>query len=342
MKQRWGKGIRSRQVVMEHPNTDIMLALDELQNQLDNYLVAAKIDLDVQTKIEGIAKRFNTIIEDHQSSVKLATAEMMKAIVDVHDDYIIVTDINTGEIIFKNKSVYGRLDYFLNHRDSDSSTSIFAHYINKVIENGGEGEMIYHCTFSQRYYEVSSSLIELNNQGALVHYISDITKRQLEKNDLSEFAYKDDLTNVYNRRFTFKKLNMLLTERIDFSLVVIDIDGLKRVNDQYGHIIGDQYLKTVVQKMKENLRDSDFVGRIGGDEFIVILPSCSEQHTSDKLAKINTSLNNASEKYPMSISYGILHYNDKSKLSIEDILVESDRRMYVYKERHRRVMRGES
>ncbi|MCL0062428.1 GGDEF domain-containing protein [Thermodesulfovibrionales bacterium] len=92
-----------------------------------------------------------------------------------------------------------------------------------------------------------------------------------------ELAFKDGLTDIFNHR----RINEILTyetkrakRRADvFSIMILDVDNLKEINDTYGHIVGDKALKHIASLVKGSLRDGDSVGRYGGDEFLVILPN---------------------------------------------------------------------
>ncbi|MCP5104822.1 MAG: GGDEF domain-containing protein, partial [bacterium] len=93
---------------------------------------------------------------------------------------------------------------------------------------------------------------------------------------LFTFAATDSLTGLYNRRYTINELeNQSKIARRNnriFSLVIIDIDDFKKVNDNYGHLAGDDYLKKTAFVINRCLREQDICGRVGGEEFLVILP----------------------------------------------------------------------
>lgn len=120
--------------------------------------------------------------------------------------------------------------------------------------------------------ESTKKIIEANEEKA---------RTEIKMNCLHEYSYKDMLTELYNRR----KMEELLDQEIDrgtrygniFTFLLIDIDYFKRTNDEYGHNIGDVVLKEIATLLASNLRETDFLGRWGGEEFVVI---CQESKIS--------------------------------------------------------------
>jgi polar amino acid transport system substrate-binding protein len=107
---------------------------------------------------------------------------------------------------------------------------------------------------------------------------------EIKNKELNKLAITDKLTNIYNRR----KIEELIQNELDrnerfkhtFGLAILDIDHFKDVNDTYGHQVGDQVLIEIAQILRNNLRKADFVGRYGGEEFIIICPECNIEGVS--------------------------------------------------------------
>lgn len=155
---------------------------------------------------------------------------------------------------------------------------------------------------------------------------------ELEKQvrELQKERIRDPLTQVYNRRFLgeagekefvrAKRYQRLLT------LIFLDIDKFKKINDQQGHLVGDQALETVAALLSNYSRKSDFIFRYGGDEFVVIMPEVGEKGARQFLNRINQELSCTS----LRISAGIATLETES--SLEELVKKADRRMYEDKE----------
>lgn len=124
-------------------------------------------------------------------------------------------------------------------------------------------------------------------------------------------AISDQLTGVFNLKHT---VELLVAETSPYTLVMMDIDNFKIVNDRFGHQGGDFMLKHLVKKMKDEFRDTDLIGRYGGDEFIVILRGCSEKNAFDIMNRFrmhieHDHLNYGSSVMNTTVSVGIAHCN---------------------------------
>lgn len=138
---------------------------------------------------------------------------------------------------------------------------------------------------------------------------------------LKSMAEKDALTNAYSRRYVIQNTERLRNTKIPFLIVYIDMDRMKSINDTKGHLAGDIYLKDFVSSFSEKLREDDFIARIGGDEFLVVLCRCSLDEGNRRMEEISMML----PEYPFS--YGIA----SGERDVETLIEEADRRMYHLK-----------
>ena len=159
---------------------------------------------------------------------------------------------------------------------------------------------------------------------------------------LVDLSLTDELTGLYNRRRFFvlleQSLRVAIRKKRRLKLLFIDMDGLKEVNDQYGHQEGDQALIDLANILKETFRESDIVARIGGDEFGILMESTDDPNEiiEDRLHE-NLDGYNAKElrPYPLSISVGAAHFDPESPMAIDELLSKADALMYEQKRKKR-------
>ena len=122
------------------------------------------------------------------------------------------------------------------------------------------------------------------------------------------------------------------------SVIYIDLDHLKYINDTYGHNAGDDYLKKAVNHLKSSFRTSDLIIRMGGDEFVAILLGCREDIAARIMEKALSGFRQTNDTpYPCSFSYGISSV-DKTR-TLQDAIRQADEKMYAYK-KDSRIIRG--
>jgi diguanylate cyclase (GGDEF)-like protein len=159
------------------------------------------------------------------------------------------------------------------------------------------------------------------------------------KNVLYDSSLKDELTGLYNRRgflaFAEEHIKLACSGRRELLVVFADVDGLKAINDGYGHLEGDRALKKAAEVLLAVFRDTDLVARLGGDEFAVLALDCSLAgvvRINAHFEKLLRAVNNLDQHpWKLSISVGTLHVDSEHKLSIKDLLTEADKVMYERK-----------
>jgi len=164
----------------------------------------------------------------------------------------------------------------------------------------------------------------------------DVTERKKMEERLRSLSITDDLTGLYNRRgfLTFADHNIKAAERRreEALLILIDVDGLKQINDAYGHNIGDQALIDTAAIIRQTFRNSDVTARVSGDEFVA-LTSDSDGNGAESIRKRlyeNVDAHNAKgmRPYRLSVSFGIANHAPGSQCSIDRLLVKADELMY--------------
>ena len=127
----------------------------------------------------------------------------------------------------------------------------------------------------------------------------DITERKKVEERLEYLSTHDPLTGIYNRAFFEEEMRRLENPRFrPVSIIVCDVDDLKVINDTFGHGKGDKLLKAVADTIKMPFRSSDMVARIGGDEFVILLPLTSEAVAREACRRIKDSIENYNRNNP--------------------------------------------
>lgn len=160
-----------------------------------------------------------------------------------------------------------------------------------------------------------------------------------------DLANTDFLTGLKNRNALSVDLNNieLSRDKQSLSIMMLDLDGLKQVNDNYGHTIGDQYIKRCCELIRSCIPKDSTIYRMGGDEFIVVLQGYNETDIDAMIHEIihKTKKENEKQIYTFSISIGSAHYNNEDR-TIMDTIKRADKIMYEFKKLHKINQRDES
>jgi diguanylate cyclase (GGDEF)-like protein/PAS domain S-box-containing protein len=172
-----------------------------------------------------------------------------------------------------------------------------------------------------------------------VGIVEDITKRKMMEEELRSLSLTDELTGIYNRRGFFtlaeKLLKIAKRQRKGLCMLYADLDGLKEINDSWGHQEGDLALIDIANILRATYRESDFVARIGGDEFVVIPVGTTGNDMGIISARLqnNIDVHNAKREkgYKLSVSWGISYYDPENPCSVDELLNQADKLMYEQK-----------
>lgn len=162
----------------------------------------------------------------------------------------------------------------------------------------------------------------------------DITERRLYEDRLKYLSLNDQLTGTYNRTYFEEELKRLEGGRdYPVSIISIDMNGLKLINDTMGHKAGDEMLRTCANLLRKPLRKSDFLARIGGDEFVIVLSNTDEKAAAlvlSRIGKVIEEHNNQLHGLPVSMALGTATTYGSDKM-LDEVLNQADAVMYEQK-----------
>jgi len=192
--------------------------------------------------------------------------------------------------------------------------------------------------------EASFSVIDqssFSKNDLILVVMRDIGFRKIFEQKIYHLAFHDSLTNLPNRRSFMNELNREILDRkhrassTKMSVLFIDLDNFKSINDQWGHDVGDQVLIEAARNIKDAIRPSDLVGRVGGDEFIVLLRDIKDEEDLKKyvsriLTKFNSPISISGQEYIMTCSIGVATYPNDGDTSRE-LIKNADDALYNVK-----------
>jgi diguanylate cyclase (GGDEF)-like protein/PAS domain S-box-containing protein len=234
----------------------------------------------------------------------------------------------------------------LTHRD-DLGTDL-AHIYRMLA-----GEILT-CQLEKRYihkhghevWALTSASLVRDAQGEPLHFIfqiEDITERKRAEAAIQALSVVDELTGLYNRRgfLAFSEQHLTSILRTNKSLMVLyaDLDGLKQINDSFGHMEGDRALRKTAQLLTETFRSSDVLGRLGGDEFTVFAAVQPDGGVESALDRLNRKFAffNATSKAPfkLAVSVGLAIMNPDEAETVEQLMARADKAMYENKRKRK-------
>lgn len=156
-------------------------------------------------------------------------------------------------------------------------------------------------------------------------------------NSLDKGAHNDLMTGLYNRVGFEKVLKRKLERRRAFYIVVFDLDKTKEINDNYGHLKGDQYIIRTAKIIKNLIGKNGFVGRTGGDEFIAYIENINDDEMENIKANIKKKVSNIFPNHNTQVSIGYSRYKRDGK-TIEDLINSADKKMYKDKRKESDIL----
>jgi diguanylate cyclase (GGDEF)-like protein/PAS domain S-box-containing protein len=262
--------------------------------------------------------------------------------VDLVGNFTFVNDAECNDLGYTREELIG-----MNYKRYTDETAAKKTYelFNRVFRTGEqirgfEGEFI-KKDGTKGFNEISVSLIR-NKEGKPVGFRGlsrDITERKRLEEKLQTMSIMDDLTGLYNRRgfFTLAQQQMKVIERTkkDMLLFFADLDKMKQINDTLGHQEGDKALVEIATILKGVFRESDIIGRVGGDEFVILVIDTTDETREVLMKRLHNYLDDYNrpegKSYTLSLSIGIAPYDSQKPFSLDELMAQADTLMYEEK-----------
>jgi len=208
----------------------------------------------------------------------------------------------------------------------------------------GEISIINPLSEQLQYHRISKTLIRFKQQDICNCFmLFDITDTKQLLNKVSDMAERDSLTGLLNRGAFYDKCLPLLQNDGGACLLMMDLDLFKKVNDQYGHLKGDEVLIEAAATLSKCLRSTDLLARYGGEEFCALLPALDTEHAIELAQRIRKrieacSFQSENTDFNITMSIGVARYNSAKHSSLEDLIADADTALYAAKNAGRNIV----
>ena len=282
--------------------------------------------------------------------------QSITTILDSLDASVYVADMDTYELLYINKygrdifgDIQGKICWKSLQEGQNGPCSFCTN--DRLLDKNGKPTGTYvwefQNTIDKRWYQCRDQTITwVDGRLVRMEIATDITERKLAEEELKiakklaeELALKDELTGLNNRRAFFDQGNHVFKQAVRFehpiSVIMMDIDYFKNINDSYGHSAGDKVLQSITKLLKDMIREVDIAGRMGGEEFAFILAETDIDEAIKLAERLKLKVENTTVEYKeqtiqITASLGICSCSVKNE-TLETLLTKADDALYIAK-----------
>ena len=347
-------GLKNLQATLKHISWQVgQIAKGDYNQRLSHAGIfsSAINDMIEQLKERDGALRAEIILSRQLASDSHNTVLLLEGITKSIEELIAVVDRSTHELLYTNHApeqylrgtasleelkvlISVRLVEYFSEMAADLSltTVPFQSQIELKRDDG---------SISQAF-SVTGYPITWMNRKSVVLKLIDITESLREQEELEQVAYYDTLTNAYSRYYGMLTLENWIAESREFTIAFVDMDGLKYVNDTYGHTAGDEYILATAEVLS-GFGDQMVISRLGGDEFMLLLNDCPASKAQAELEAMREQLSReACTEYDRSFSFGLAEVDASNTKSSSLLLSIADENMYEDKRSRKKERRAEN
>ena len=322
------------EVALERPDGPVTVVVDLRATPYDDGLVVAWREVSERHRQEraaaASAAQFRAAFEHAPVGMLLIDAD--RKIIQANDSFAAMSGRGIAELTGLS------LDQLLDPRDIPESRTDFAHLFTGDLEGYHRERRLLTSSGDTRWISVSVARVGTHEGVYAVEHIEDIHERKTYAERLQFLADHDPLTGLFNRRRFVEELNQQLARDSRYggtsSVMIVDLDNFKYINDSLGHAAGDLILEAIAHALRLRLRDSDVIGRLGGDEFAVLLPGADPGKALAVAATLlggirNSEVEHAGQRVRTTGSIGIASSDGGEG---KDLLSNADLALYAAKD----------
>lgn len=281
-------------------------------------------------------------------------------VLDSLDALVYVSDMKTYELLFTNDygrkiwgDIQGKTCWKVLQKDQQGPCNFCTN--DRLLDSSGSPTGVYvwefQNTVNKRWYQCRDQAITwVDGRIVRMEVATDITERkqaegelQAAKDRAEQLAHLDELTGLNNRRAFFELGNRAIKQATRYqhsiSIIMMDIDHFKNINDNYGHSVGDIVLRNIAITLEHTIREIDIAARIGGEEFAFILPETDMDEASQLAERLRSNIQNMSIEHEgntlqITASFGI-SVSKAIEQTLESMLTQADDALYIAKKKGR-------
>lgn len=310
---------------------DFSVSFNTMIEQLDRQRAALLTEIENSQKQTKALEKINSLFEE-------ITSQMSQWIIVVDEDTMEWLYLNHEPAhILADPTSESQLRSWLEQQIISARKSNEAETnVDPSAENANTAELKLSHGAQCQYLSATFHPLRWRDHDAFAFVLTDTSSEKNNLHRLENVAYRDALTGISNRHRGLEVLNKWLACKKTFIMAFTDIDGLKRVNDEFGHVEGDQYILQVAEMLQQFSPDA-FLCRLGGDEFMLLVENFDLTAARERLETLRLRMNQQDNGRPYlrDISYGIIEVKADNTLTTSELLHLSDQQMYRHKRRHK-------